>query len=248
VADHRDVAETEVLPGVVQQDRVGAAGRTDEGDVRVQALDLVHVGAEVLRAQRLPQLLDDLTAGRGERADEPTAALPAEGVVGAEGDRPAVARLVRPRAGREARLAAGVAGAQDVRVELPLREVVGAGDVQGRDALAGDVVGDRVRRVRQHGTGDEVDALAFHQTPGLGQRDVRVPGVVLVDGADGDPVDRLAVQLPVEVPAALHVRAEGGGETGHRRYEADGDGVGVTVAAAPTPAASDRHHGAEGER
>ena len=166
VADHRDRARhAEIGPGVPQLDGVGAAGGADEHHVGGRALDLGDVGAEVLVAERMPDLLEDLTAGFREGGDETAAALPAEPVVRADGHGVLIALFEGPLAGREVRLAAGVPDAHDERVELALGEVVRTRDVERRDALAGDIVGHGIGRVYH-----EEPQVLHYGKPGAGLR------------------------------------------------------------------------------
>jgi len=101
-----------------REDRVG-------GD----AADLRHVRGEVGRAERVPELRDDLPALVRERVGEPAAHLVAERVVRADRHDLPVPLLVGVLAEGVMRLARRPArDAKHVRDALPLRQVVGGHD------------------------------------------------------------------------------------------------------------------------
>ena len=203
-----------------------AAAEEDGEDGVGIPLDLGEERGEVRGVQGHPDLLHDLAALLLEGALEASHRLPAEGVVeGDHGDLLVLEVLGHPFPESVHGLAAVPARPHHPLRGLALGQVIGGHDrVRGGDLRAVREGVDGIARGGEEPAREDVDAVLVHQLARLGQRRRGHTLGVLHDELDLPPRYLPADLVQVELGAAEHVLAEGGGGAGERGQEPDLDG------------------------
>ena len=182
------------------------------------------VGAEILGADRRPDLLHDLAAAILERLLEAAERLVTEGIVGGDGGDPLVALLAGPLPERMARLRRheGRPHHVGIFVEVALPEIVGGRDrADVEHLLARRDRRERIAGRRQHAADQHVHLVRQDELVGLGDAGVRLALVVLDDQGHFGAAELALVLVQIHLEAVLHVGAELREDAGLRRDEAD---------------------------
>ena len=204
-----------VLPVLLHEaDRVGA------GEPRVDRVGLLgarlrQVRREVGRVERRIDLLDDLAAGRLEAGDEGLDRVAAGHEVRGHDDDPPVLRVLHhPRAHRIVRLIRRLGDAEDGgRRLLGRREHAREGDGDDQwSLLLVDVAADGDGDDATDRADQKIDVIALDELLDLGQRDVGLGLVVLLQHLDRAPA-RLAADL-----VQVELEAVGGVDPLHREH------------------------------
>src|SRR5439155_1041284 len=186
----------------------GDAGEADEDGVDVAA-ELADVGRLVRRAERGPELLDDLAARVLEGLVEARHHLVAEGEVVRDGrDFPVPERLRGVGAEGHGRLARGRGRAHEELGRLALGQVVGGGARRDRrDALGVHVRRERVGLEGGQGAEDDVDSALLDQLAGSRERAGGLATAVDDRQLDAPAGERALLLLEEQLDAVLHLFA-----------------------------------------
>ena len=224
VRQERDRAPEPGVLELLEEAERGDAGEADEDGVDVAA-ELADVGRLVRRAERGPELLDDLAARVLEGLVEARHHLVAEGEVVRDGrDFPVPERLRGVGAEGHGRLARGRGRAHEELGRLALGQVVGGGARRDRrDALGVHVRRERVGLEGGQGAEDDVDSALLDQLAGSRERAGGLATAVDDRQLDAPAGERALLLLEEQLDAVLHLFAGRRERPGQDRDEADAD-------------------------